>query len=307
LIELGFGGRKRVVRINDDLSISLEKNNGNVIASYSPVDIAGIAYVFPTFFVGGRMAICTTYADSKATTWSSIFDIKDSFDINKEDKGAVETLLNWFDNHKVESSALTEEAQVAITAGTPDLPLSFLSAWRSRYGEQLFWVSPPFLGQADNVVDVLCQHPGLPSLILTSTHLHQCDYSGKDSGAKWKRSTSAPLIDITNVEVKELGLGIVQLKARLRGSAAQSKSIYGTNIVAGDLGPHSIADADEGRAFAKSVNAEIAKHLQPATANQPPIAKESSIADELFKLKGLLDAGAISQSEFDSLKAKMLS
>jgi hypothetical protein len=55
------------------------------------------------------------------------------------------------------------------------------------------------------------------------------------------------------------------------------------------------------------VNAEIAKHLQPQTPAQSSSTQGPSLADELLKLKNLLEVGAISDEEFQVLKAKLIS
>jgi hypothetical protein len=57
--------------------------------------------------------------------------------------------------------------------------------------------------------------------------------------------------------------------------------------------------------FAKAVNEEIAAYKESLKPQN--ISVQSSTADELIKLKGLLDAGILTKEEFNAEKSKILS
>ena len=60
-------------------------------------------------------------------------------------------------------------------------------------------------------------------------------------------------------------------------------------------------------ARAKEIRDYIEKIIRKQNSPQsPPPAPPVSVADELLKFKQLLDMGAISQSEFDAQKKKLL-
>ena len=63
------------------------------------------------------------------------------------------------------------------------------------------------------------------------------------------------------------------------------------------------------RGQAKAAQQQAAAAPAPAPAAAPPVAETSSADsyDDLMKLKGLLDAGALTQAEFDAQKQKILS
>lgn len=207
----------------------------------------------------------------------------------------------------LEAKILENESAETPQSQFKGLPISFEAAWKLRYADQPLFVSPPFLRSSEEVVDIICEHAGLPSLILTKSHLYQCSYKGKDRGAFWKTHITAPLVDIIAVEIKDFsGTGRAQVKSRLRGSAAKEKSIYGNNIIAGDLGPHSMASLEDAKGFVQRANEEIARYFQAPSVQIASPSQVLSLADEILKLKGLLDAGAISQDEFDLLKGKLL-
>lgn len=59
--------------------------------------------------------------------------------------------------------------------------------------------------------------------------------------------------------------------------------------------------------FADLLRAELKKHATKSAHLTPDSAHLNTVADELTKLKGLLDTGAIDQSEFDVLKGALIS
>lgn len=68
----------------------------------------------------------------------------------------------------------------------------------------------------------------------------------------------------------------------------------------------------ESRAQTEAQNQQIAdlqgqqQYAQQAPPAPAPAAAGDSIADQLTKLKGLLDSGVLTQAEFDAAKAKVL-
>jgi putative oligomerization/nucleic acid binding protein len=68
------------------------------------------------------------------------------------------------------------------------------------------------------------------------------------------------------------------------------------------------AEADQDQRLADlEAEKQVAAAPPPPAPVPPPVAAETGLVAELTKLKGLLDAGALTQDEFDSAKRKLLS
>ena len=75
------------------------------------------------------------------------------------------------------------------------------------------------------------------------------------------------------------------------------------------LGATAHIASNRGAAQANAQNAaaqEAAVPVQAAPVEAPPVAAPSDVYAELTQLKGLLDAGVLTQAEFDAQKAKLL-
>ncbi len=68
---------------------------------------------------------------------------------------------------------------------------------------------------------------------------------------------------------------------------------------------HVASSRGEARGQQEAAAAQPAAVAEPAPAAAPAAAPEDPYGD-LMKLKGLLDAGALTQQEFDAQKAKIL-
>jgi hypothetical protein len=93
-------------------------------------------------------------------------------------------------------------------------------------------------------------------------------------------------------------INAVSYQSHLMWSAIEITN--GANVTLIKNVPHSAAGK-----FVKVVNKYLAT-LTKNSSKEPQKASGTSVADELFKLKSLLDEGIINQKEFNSQKAKLL-
>jgi len=120
VLELNVGNwaSKRIVKISNDGTISIEKNNGTVTNSWDIKQIAGIAYVAPTMLLEGALAICTNYQDSQVTTITTIALMPGALTITKGDAAAVESILKWFEENKTVTATATPYDLEATSKGS---------------------------------------------------------------------------------------------------------------------------------------------------------------------------------------------
>ena len=116
-------------------------------------------------------------------------------------------------------------------------------------------------------------------------------------------SKTIPFSSIQSVQFKEAGNllnGFIQFGV-LGGLEARN----GIFDAASD--ENSVVFSADKNARAKEIRDYIEKIIRKQNSSQsPPPVPPVSVADELLKFKQLLDMGAISQSEFDAQKKKLL-
>lgn len=76
--------------------------------------------------------------------------------------------------------------------------------------------------------------------------------------------------------------------------------------VVGGTAYHVGKKVEQSRAQTADQNAQIADLQQQQQAPAAPAAAADGLADQLAKLKSLLDSGALTQSEYDAAKAKVI-
>ena len=121
-----------------------------------------------------------------------------------------------------------------------------------------------------------------------------------------KREKAIPIRNITSVEVKKPGAltaGFIQFS--IAGGAARDSSFKvtgGAFDAASDENSVLFADKE-----AYEVALEIKKYVENHTEGAPAAAPaELSAADEIVKLKSLLDQGILSAEEFEAKKRQLL-
>ena len=76
--------------------------------------------------------------------------------------------------------------------------------------------------------------------------------------------------------------------------------------VVGGTAYHVGKKVEQSRAQTADQNAQIADLQQQQQAPAAPAAAADGLADQLAKLKSLLDSGALTQSEYEAAKAKVI-
>lgn len=99
-IKLGNYLQKRVVRISDDNSLTIEKPNGTVVKSWKIEEIFGILYAPANLVRDGSLAIAETYDQAQVTTFTTITMMEPSVIVTRGDKEKVSELLAWYEANK---------------------------------------------------------------------------------------------------------------------------------------------------------------------------------------------------------------
>lgn len=121
---------------------------------------------------------------------------------------------------------------------------------------------------------------------------------------KAKREKVIPISQITSVEIKEPGMVRGYIQFSIAGQASPNSSQLSS--IASTMN----ASKDEnsvlfGSAMLK-VAREIKAHVEAFRSQPSTTGLQASPADELRKLKGLLDDGILTQAEFDAKKKQLL-
>ncbi len=125
------------------------------------------------------------------------------------------------------------------------------------------------------------------------------DYSGIDIVKANLNSQFAQVVFLTGINSKNRAVGIDLFASQNLNAIKDSNRI----LVCG--GMFSYSDAND---FASSLGASIRKALEDYKNSEDNngLTSNDSTADEIMKFKALLDAGAITQDEFDKKKAQLL-
>jgi hypothetical protein len=99
---------------------------------------------------------------------------------------------------------------------------------------------------------------------------------------------------VSSVQGVQYDTGLLTATLRVIASGADSEKLV-------------IPKGDKSRKMIEEINAYIAESKRPTAPASTPGISPNLIADELIKLKGLVDAGALTQAEFDAQKVKLLS
>jgi hypothetical protein len=103
-ITVGNFAQKRIIKIEDDKSISFLKTNGALIKKWAIEEVFGIQYSPPTMLYDGSLAIAENYEDSTITAFLTITLMPNSVTISRDDKGKVAELLTWFESNRAPQS-----------------------------------------------------------------------------------------------------------------------------------------------------------------------------------------------------------
>jgi hypothetical protein len=121
------------------------------------------------------------------------------------------------------------------------------------------------------------------------------------------REKVIPIRTVTSVEVKQPGTmfaGFIQFSLGGAKARDSSFSLTGGAMDAAQDENSIVFNGDDNYQIALRIRDYVEKWNQAAAA--PAASSSHSIADELRKLKALLDDGILSQAEFDSQKRKLL-
>jgi hypothetical protein len=137
-------------------------------------------------------------------------------------------------------------------------------------------------------------------LVLTEWNLYEVRGTGRLNGSR-PEGIRFPLADITDVRVLQ--------KRKLTGSERFLTIDYlrGATV---ETRQHLIASDSELETFGRALEEQVAR-VAEAVAEQErkdraPVVAPLSVADELAKLKGLVESGVLSEAEFAQQKAKLL-
>jgi len=93
----------------------------------------------------------------------------------------------------------------------------------------------------------------------------------------------------------------------MTGSISGVRGVSGTSGWTGSLSDENSINFNKSELpYALRIK-EYIEALYDKKSNSQPIQNTGSVADELLKFKQLLDAGAITQEEFDNMKNNLLS
>ena len=120
-----------------------------------------------------------------------------------------------------------------------------------------------------------------------------------------KRVKSIPIRQITSVEVKKPGAMVGFIQFSIAGSTSPNSSYTLTGGVADAVKDENavVFTGDDKYETALSIKAYVEGWGGSKQQTTPAL----SLADEILKLKALLDAGALSKDEFEQAKGKILS
>lgn len=232
---------------------------------------------------------------SKATKVFALPKIR--FEYSKEDEDTAREIVDYLDS-KLHEPASSDRSKVELT------PPSFQNAWVLRYGEAGMQAEFPGVLNGEVFVDVVCYPKGIPTLVLTSKHLHSIAY---DSKGQVLNVRTQLLSELGAVHLKDDGGRDVKIVSKLKESAAAAKTTgYGSmpDFLSGRLeGPHGLAEWQHGATFV----AAVTRQMLATGSSTPALVPSASLADEISKLKNLLDSGVLSEDEFNQAKVRLLS
>ncbi|MDO8180215.1 MAG: hypothetical protein Q7T62_18360 [Undibacterium sp.] len=121
-----------------------------------------------------------------------------------------------------------------------------------------------------------------------------------------QREKTIPIQNISSIEVKKPGVlinGFIQLS--IAGGVARESSYTWTGGVNDALKDENsvVFVGDDNYQLALQIKTDIESKM---ARTAPSAFAGGSVADELLKFKGLLDAGLLTQDEFDSIKKRLL-
>lgn len=110
--------QKRIVKIDDDNSVSICAKDGRVIRRFEIGEIFGINYAKPVMGRTGTLAIADNFDDSQITTWTTFAAWPHSVSITNWDEAAAEEILAWFEEHKTADASSNPYEFFAKTSGS---------------------------------------------------------------------------------------------------------------------------------------------------------------------------------------------
>ncbi len=120
MLEFKIGNylQKRVIRIDDDNSLSIEKTNGSVIKKWQIEEIFGILVAHATLIRDGSLAIAETYDQAQVTTFTTITMMEPSVIVSRGDKESVKQIQDWYEANKKPNTGKSPYLLEAVTAGS---------------------------------------------------------------------------------------------------------------------------------------------------------------------------------------------